>query len=171
MKRTVVILLVLCLSVQTLVGAQVVNAALTCKQVKTEVLKLEKAVAVEQAYFVNYEGQNIKGKLKAEFAKSNKNMYLQKLGKFQYNNEACFTKSQYDQILQAHNWTASFTILFREIRTARDSDCKNNSTSRQDIDLGIYQPKGTKRGLICDVPVYLVVDVKNYLYGKSIYEY
>jgi hypothetical protein len=170
-NRVVLVSFALCLLLQNLGSPQSAQAAQSCKQVRAEVLRLEKAVAVEQAYFASYEGQIIKGKLKLEFEKSNKNRYLQKLGKIQYNNESCFTKSQYDQILQAHNWTAPFTIVLRGGNTASGKDCKNNPTSRKGIDLGKYEPKGTKPEVVCDVPTYLLVDMRNNLYGKSIYLY
>ena len=68
-------------------------------------------------------------------------------------------------------WTVPFTINFTSVSKARGLDCKNNPTSRKEIDLGKYQPKGVKREIECDVPTYLVVDMRNYLFGKSIYSY
>ena len=164
-------LLAFSISIQNFGGVQVANAALTCKQVKTEVLKLEKAVAAEQKYFAQYNGQIVKGKLQVEFDKSNKNMYLQKLGKIQYNNESCFTKSQYDEILESQYWTTDSTVRVDPRTFARGKDCKNNPTSRKGIDLGIYEPKGTKREIVCDVPTYFVINMKSFMYGKSIFDY
>ena len=158
-------------SLQNMGGAQVANAALDCKQVRTEVLKLEKAVALEQAYFAQYNGQVIRGKLKTEFDKSNRNKFLQKLGKIQYNYESCFTKSQYDQIKKSRYWLTVSTIKFESRSIASGKDCKNNPTSRKPIDLGVYEPKGGKREVVCDVPTYFVIYMKSSLYGKSIYEY
>ena len=170
-KARLILMLAFLFSLQNTGSAQVVNAAQDCKQVKTEVLKLEKAVAAEQAYFAKYNGQVIRGKLQTEFDKSNRNMYLQKLGKIQYNNESCFTKSQYDQIKKFRHWLAVSTIKFESRTTASGRDCKNNPTSRKPFDLGVYDPKGAKREAVCDVPTYFVIFMKSYLYGKSIYEY
>jgi hypothetical protein len=170
-KARLILILAFLFSLQNTGGAQVVNAALNCKQVKTEVLKLEKAVAVEQAYFAQYNGQVIRGKLQTEFDKSNRNMFLQKLGKIQYNNESCFSKSQYDQIKKSRYWLTVSTIKFESRTIASGKDCKNNPTSRKPIDLGAYEPKGGKREVVCDVPTYFVIYMKSSLYGKSIYEY
>ena len=147
------------------------SASPKCSDVRSEVLKLEKYVINEQAFWVRHEGEKIKGSLELAFQKSERNQYLKKLGKLQYNNQGCFTKSQYDQVLSRHHWTAPYTMSFGATNTARDSDCKGNPTSTKDIDLGKWAPKGTKRGIICDIPQYLYVDMKNNLYGQSIYKY
>lgn len=166
-----IFLLAFFISIQNLLIVQVANASLNCKQVKAKVLELEKSVAVEQAFFAQYNGQVIRGRLQTEFDKSNKNKFLQKLGKIQYNNESCFTKSQYDQIKRSTHWLAVTTIEVESRTMARGKDCKNNPTSRKAIDLGIYDPKGAKREVVCDVPTYFLVNSKYSSYGKSIYEY
>ena len=158
-------------SLQLIGSAEASQATTSCAAVKNQVLKLEKAVRAEQSYFARYEGKKIEGVLDAAFQKSVKNSYLQQLGKLEYNNKSCFTQSQYDQILRQHFWTAPFTINFTSVSKARGLDCKNNPTSRKEIDLGKYQPKGVKKEIECDVPTYLVVDMRNYLFGKSIYSY
>ncbi len=170
-KKNALASLLLSVVLQNVLVTGSAQASQNCMKVRADVLKLEKEVAAEQAYFANYQGQIIKDKLKLEFEKSGRNMFLQKLGRVQYNNESCFTKSQYDQILQARNWTASHTITFRSRSTASGKECKNNPTSRKAIDLGKYEPKGTKTEVVCDVPTYLIVDMRNNLYGKSIYSY
>ena len=165
----------LCLALLTsliLIGStETSQAGTSCAAVKKQVLKLEKAVRAEQSYFARYEGKIIEGVLDAAFQKSVKNSYLQQLGKLEYNNKSCFTQSQYDQILMQRFWTVPFTINFTSVSKARGLDCKNNPTSRKEIDLGEYQPKGVKREIECDVPTYLVVDMRNYLFKKSIYSY
>lgn len=166
-----IFLLAFFISVQNLLIVQVANAALNCKQVKTKVLELEKSVAVEQAFFAQYNGQVIRGRLQTEFDKSNRNMFLQKLGKIQYNNESCFSKSQYDQIKKSRYWLTVSTIKFESRTIASGKNCKNNPTSRKPIDLGVYEPKGGKREVVCDVPTYFVIYMKSSLYGKSIYDY
>lgn len=105
------------------------------------------------------------------FERSEKNQYLKKLGKVTYNNQNCFTKSQYDQILRKKFWTASYTISFTSRSTAKGLECRNNSSSRKEIDLGIYEPRNLKPGVVCDVPTYLIVTVLGNLYGESIYTY
>jgi len=147
------------------------NAGLNCSDVRSEVLKLEKYVINEQAYWVGHEGEKIKGTLELAFQKSERNQYLKKLGKLQYNNQSCFTRSQYDQILSKHYWTAPFTFNLGSMNSAFGLDCKDNPTAMKGIDLGKYAPKGYKRGITCDIPLYLYVDMKNNLYGRSIYTY
>lgn len=158
-------------SLQLIGSAEASQEMTGCAAIKKQVLNLENAVRAEQSYFARYEGKKIEGILYTAFQKSKKNSYLQQLGKLEYNNKSCFTQSQYDQILIQHFWTAPFTINFTGFNTARGLDCKNNPTSRKEIDLGKYQPKGVKREIECDVPTYLVVDMRNYLFGKSIYSY
>lgn len=169
-KRYLFTLLVV-FSIQAFFIPNSANAGLNCSDVRSEVLKLEKYVINEQAFWVRHEGEKIEGSLELAFQKSGRNQYFKKLGKLQYNNQGCFTKSQYDQVLSRHHWTAPYTMSFGATNTARDSDCKGNSTSTKDIDLGKWAPKGTKRGIICDIPKYLYVDMKNNLYGRSIYTY
>ena len=158
-------------SLQLIGSAEASQATTGCAAIKKQVLKLENAVRAEQAFWVRHEGEKIKGSLELAFQKSERNQYLKELGKLQYNNQGCFTKSQYDQVLSRHHWTAPYTMSFGATNTARDSDCKGNPTSTKDIDLGKWAPKGTKRGIICDIPQYLYVDMKNNLYGQSIYSY
>ncbi len=160
-----------CLVLHNFGLTQSAQATQSCKQVRAEVLKLERAVAVEQAYFAQYDGQVIRGKLQTEFDKSIRNKFLQKLGKIQYNNKTCFTKSQYDQIKKSKHWLDVSTINVQSRTIARGKDCKNNPTSRKGIDLGIYEPKGAKREVVCDVPTYFLVNSKYFSYGKSIYDY
>jgi len=147
------------------------SASPKCSDVRSEVLKLENYVINEQAFWVRHEGEKIKGSLELAFQKSERKQYLKKLGKLQYNNQGCFTKSQYDQVLSRHHWTAPYTMSFGAISVAHDLDCKDNPTSTKGIDLGKWAPKGYKRGIICDIPMYLYVDMKNNLYGQSIYKY
>lgn len=146
-------------------------AAGNCNSIKNEVVRLENLVRSEQKSFLRFEGMKIQGAIGVQFERSVKNDYLKKLGKVTYNNQSCFTKSQYDQILRKRYWTSPYTITFRSISTARGLECKNNPSSRKEIDLGIYEPKNSTSGVICDVPTYLIVDMKNWLYGASIYSY
>jgi hypothetical protein len=146
-------------------------AAGNCSSIKKEVIRLENLVRSEQKSFLRFEGMKIQGTIGVQFERSVKNEYLKKLGKVTYNNQSCFTKSQYDQILRKRYWTSPYTITFRPISTARGLECKNNPSSRKEIDLGIYEPKNSMSGVICDVPTYLIVDMKNWLYGASIYSY
>jgi hypothetical protein len=142
-----------------------------CISIKKEVIRLENLVRSEQKSFLRFEGLKIQGAISVQFDRSVKNQYLQKLGKVTYNNQKCFTKSQYDQILRKRFWTAPYTIYFTSKSTARGTECRDNPTSRKEIDLGIYEPKNSKPGVICDVPTYLVVEMKNHLYGPSIYTF
>jgi hypothetical protein len=146
-------------------------AAGNCNSIKKEVIRLENLVRSEQKSFLRSEGMKIQGAISVQFDRSVKNQYLQKLGKMTYNNQSCFTKSQYDQILRKRYWMSPYTISFRSISTAKGLECKNNPSSRKEIDLGIYEPKNSTPGVICDVPTYLIVDMNNSLYGASIYTY
>ena len=142
-----------------------------CNSIKKEVIRLENLVRSEQKSFLRFEGMKIQGTIDIQFKQSVKNEYLKKLGKITYNNQSCFTKSQYDQILRKRYWTTPYTITFRLISSAKGLECKNNPSSRKEIDLGVYEPKNSTPGVICDVPKYLIVDMKNWLYGASIYSY
>ena len=142
-----------------------------CNEIKKEVVRLENLVRSEQKSFLKFEGMKIQGSIAVQFERSKKNQYLQRLGKATYNNQNCFTKSQYDQILRKRFWTAPYTIYFTSRSMASGSECRDNPTSRKEIDLGIYEPKNSKPGVVCDVPTYLVVEMKNHLYGPSIYTF
>jgi hypothetical protein len=146
-------------------------AAGNCSSIKKEVIRLENLVRSEQKSFLRFEGMKIQGTIGVQFERSVKNEYLKKLGKVTYNNQSCFTKSQYDQILHKRYWMTPYTISFRSISTAKGLECKNNPSTRKEIDLGIYEPKNSTPGVVCDVPTYLIVDMKNWLYGASIYSY
>lgn len=161
----------LCLFASNHIFSPSAVAAGTCNLIKIEVIRLENLIRSEQNSFLRFEGMKIQGAISVQFDRSAKNQYLQKLGKVTYNNQKCFTKSQYDQILRKRFWTAPYTIYFTSRSTARDTECRDNPTSRKEIDLGIYEPKNSKPGVVCNVPTYLVVEMKNHLYGPSIYTF
>jgi hypothetical protein len=162
---------ILCLFAPSHITSPPAVAADNCNTIKKEVIRLESLVRSDQKSFLRFEGMKIQGTIGVQFERSAKNQYLKKLGKVTYNNQSCFTKSQYDQILRKRYWMTPYTISFRSISTAKGLECKNNPSTRKEIDLGIYEPKNSTPGVVCDVPTYLIVDMKNWLYGASIYSY